>query len=99
VKELKISANETQSFKCESRENISLVFSDDPKNLLNRSVLYSRNLSSEYPYVAVYETALGELTNLTQINCTTTKNSKAWHTWELYPGGKVILFHDNNGES
>ncbi len=89
VKELQISTNETQSFKCESKENVTIMFSDDPTNLTKRrKILHQVDLTAHYPYIASYETQIGELLNLTLINCTTVSNpNKSMHTWELYPGG------------
>ncbi|OXA50864.1 hypothetical protein Fcan01_14655 [Folsomia candida] len=99
VKEMQILTNETQSFKCESKENVTITFSDDPTGKLKyRNITHDVDFSSHYPYIATYEAKIGDLTNLTLINCTSINESRSMHTWEMYPGdGAFIdqLIYDN----
>lgn len=91
VKEMQILTNETQSFKCESKENVTITFSDDPTGKLKyRNITHDVDFSSHYPYIATYEAKIGDLTNLTLINCTSINESRSMHTWEMYPGGTYL---------
>lgn len=87
-KQVKIFANETQLFKCEAKEQVTLQFSDHN----NREIVYDSDPTSQFPYSASYTTKLDEFANFTIINCTTRKlegdNSdmrRVLHTWEFYP--------------
>ncbi|ODN04446.1 Macrophage colony-stimulating factor 1 receptor [Orchesella cincta] len=84
-KQVKIYNNETQLFKCEAKEEVTLVFSDEEYS--TREIIYETDLNSQFPYSASYLTEIEEFFNFTIINCTTRGNDtkRVLHTWEFYP--------------
>jgi len=91
AKEVKISMNETQLFKCEAKQNVTLTFSDDPQGV-KRNVSYQFEKDNTFPFIASYTTKIKEFSNFTLVNCTTIPSSNGsdaylLHVWEFYPEG------------
>lgn len=85
-KQVKIHSNETQLFKCEAKEEVTLIFSDHN----DREIIYDNDPTSQFPFSASYQTELEEFSNFTVINCTIKQdndeeNGRVLHTWEFYP--------------
>lgn len=83
---MKILSNETQLFKCEAKEDVTLIFSD--RN--DREITYEFDSEAQFPFSVAYETSVDEFHNFTIINCTTKSGlandmGKVLHTWEFYP--------------